>query len=144
MEGKSTVIAAVSTPGWQDGIKLLVNQGGELLLTGNPSYLSTLERAISSGSLAQTLRVVLLGGEGALPYPGVKPDALSKLLSLPLFTEKPQSISRVVALLVSGALLGSGGVAGTVAGVVELFKREVEVRAAGLNGNGGLILRLLK
>jgi len=145
VEREVSLIPTVSTSckGWQEGFKTLVNEGGELLIVGNHGYLSSLERAINSGSLIETLRLVLLGGSEALAYPGVNSENLSRLLRAPLFSKRPELINRVVSLLVSGALLGFG-VAGAVATIVELLKREVEVATVSLNGGSGLILRLLK
>jgi hypothetical protein len=145
MELEKGVIPSTSTSErrWQNAVKELVNTGGELLIVGSPDYLSELEGAIKRGSILETLSLFLLGNSGALPYPGVARKNFSKLFSVPMFRREPGALDRTVSLLVSGELLGFG-VAGVVAGIIELLKRGVETSTVELDGGSGLILRLLK
>jgi len=93
--------------GWQEKMGEFIDKKQDFILLGEEEYLKQIEEAYRKKALKDLVKVILLGGAGAVALPGITSTSLSIALGLGIFAAAdPEPISKTVVIAAVAAILG--------------------------------------
>jgi len=106
-----------------------IDKKQDFVLLGEEDYLKQIEEAYRKRVLKDFIKIILLGGAGAVALPGITASSLSIALGLGIFAvADPEPVSKT-ALIAAVMLILGITVAVLIWNIVKLFKdRDVELK----------------
>jgi len=120
-----------------------VEKEQDFILLGDQEYLRQIEEAYRNKSLKKFIKIILLGGAGALALPGITSTSLSLALGLSFFAAAdPEPVSKTALIIAAGAIVGVTA-AVVIWGIIKLLKggNINFVFRTDLGGIGGIEIR---
>ena len=107
---------------WQKKMAEFIEKEQDFILLGEQEYLKQIEKAYKRKSLKDLIKIILLGGAGALALPGITSTSLSVALGLSFFAAAdPEPVSKTVLIIAVGAIIGITA-ALVIWGIIKLLK----------------------
>jgi len=107
---------------WQKRMADFIEKEQDFILLGEQEYLEQVKKAYVNKSLKELIKVILLGGAGALALPGITSTSLSVALGLGLLaTVDPEPVSKTALTIAVGAIVGVTAVL-VIWGIIKLLK----------------------
>jgi hypothetical protein len=123
--------------GWQEKMGEFIDKKQDFILLGEEEYLKQIEKAYRERAWKELIKIILLGGAGAVAVPGITAGSLSVALSLGVFAvADPEPISKIVLIVAVGAVIGITG-AILIWKIIKLLKEWDEVEFDYNIGPGG-------
>jgi len=93
--------------GWQEKMGEFIDKKQDFILLGEEEYLKKIEEAFRKKALKELIKIILLGGAGAVALSGITSTSLSVALGLGVFAvADPEPISKAVVIAAVTAILG--------------------------------------
>ena len=112
--------------GWQEKMAKFIEKRQDFILLGEEEYISQIEKAYKKRDLKNLIKVILLGGSGAVAVSGITMAKITAALGF-LAAADPEPISKTAFLIVLTIIFVSLGLGGVALFIKEIVKNNIEI-----------------